>query len=441
MNVAPYFIGVNEVGSITDVLESGLNVVTGTPRGSNSVYTITAQQISGDRVGASVLVEQLQGSVIGDSLYRINFAADQSWSLTNVTSGQVLLTGQTSTSGGFDSPIVSGFMPRVLQATDPTLIFQIEGGAGLLGATDSINLFLPTNQADSSGVWHLSNLVDDTDITWYNFADDVRHDYIIRVLTTASEPAWEYNFGDPSPQAAFNVPFEIYDLGECSAADLSDDVKVSAMIRDDDGSGSWTWGDRVYIRRIPFASVAWGTPGIMSTDYAPLNDDQTLGRFAFSEESAGGPPLPVAEARVRVRGGRLCPSDVFQFRTVPSGSAPGTIVGNDVKKILAVPNPYYAHSQYELTQFDRTMKFTNIPASRDVTIRIFSLAGDLVRTIRRSASSGDDMSRAEIRWDLNTDNRLPVGSGVYIYRVDVEGVGSKTDRVAVFIEKERLDNF
>jgi hypothetical protein len=112
-----------------------------------------------------------------------------------------------------------------------------------------------------------------------------------------------------------------------------------------------------------------------------------------------------------------------------------------MKKILAVPNPYYAHSQYELTQFDRVMKFTNIPASRNVTIRIFNLSGDLIRTIRRSASAGDDMSRAEIVWDLHTDNRLPVGSGVYIYRIDVEGVGTKTDRIAVFVEKERLDNF
>ena len=43
--------------------------------------------------------------------------------------------------------------------------------------------------------------------------------------------------------------------------------------------------------------------------------------------------------------------------------------------------------------------------------------------------------------DIVTDNRLPVGSGIYIYRIDVEGVGGKTDRIAVFIEKERLDNF
>jgi hypothetical protein len=126
---------------------------------------------------------------------------------------------------------------------------------------------------------------------------------------------------------------------------------------------------------------------------------------------------------------------------VPVGKAPGTIVGNDIKKILAVPNPYFAHSAYELNQFDRVMKFTNIPAAKKVTIRIFNLAGDLVRTIQRVASTADEEARAEIRWNLNTDNNLPVASGIYIYRVDVDGVGSKTDRLAVFIERERLDNY
>jgi hypothetical protein len=48
---------------------------------------------------------------------------------------------------------------------------------------------------------------------------------------------------------------------------------------------------------------------------------------------------------------------------------------------------------------------------------------------------------ATIEWNLNTDHNLPVASGVYIYNVNVQGVGSKTDRVAVFIEQERLDNF
>ena len=293
--------------------------------------------------------------------------------------------------------------------------------------------------SDSSGTVLLSNYVSPYDINNFNFQDNVQHDYLLRMLPNATEPAWAYAAGSPSSQAAFNVPWEVYDLGACTYQNPSDDVKMSIMVRDRDASGNYSFGDAVYIRRIPFASVAWGTPGIQSTDYNAANDDQTLGRFTLYTAARGSGPItyPLPGGRFRVRGGRLCAGDTFEFRTLPAGAAPG----NDINKVRAVPNPYYAHSQYELTQFDRVMKFTNIPASRNVTLRIFNLAGDLVRTIRRSASAGDDMSRAEIIWDLNTDNRLPVGSGIYIYRVEAEGVGAKTDRIAVFVEKERLDNF
>jgi len=125
---------------------------------------------------------------------------------------------------------------------------------------------------------------------------------------------------------------------------------------------------------------------------------------------------------------------------VPVGAAPGTIVGNDIKKILAVPNPYYAHSAYELTQFDRVMKFTNIPAAKTVTIRIFNMAGDRVRTIRRVATTRTRW-RAPRSGGPQHGQQPAGGERIYIYRVDVEGVGSKTDRLAVFIERERLDNY
>src|SRR6185295_2621821 len=169
--------------------------------------------------------------------------------------------------------------------------------------------------------------------------------------------------------------------------------------------------------------------------------DQTLGRFEFDlgdTNFTGDFPLPTT---IRILSQRFTSADVYEFRTAPVGSAPGSVVGNDLKKCLAVPNPYYAHSQYELTQFDRVLKFTNIPASRKATIRLFNLGGDLVRTLMRDASTADAQAVATINWNLNTERNLPVASGVYIWRLDVEGIGSKTDRVAVFIEQERLDNF
>ena len=435
LNTQTFFVGLNPLGTITEVLESAINPIQAIPKSSNAIFTVNATQISGDVVGHQVVAEQLNQNVISaDTLYQVNFLPDESWIVTNTVSGDTLATG-TNVSGDFDYPIINGFMPRIISATKPASVFQIL-------ATDSLDL--GHGGLDSAGVYYLDNEIGG-DITAFNFNDAFNHDYEIVTLPDTTQNAWEYNFGDPSPVATFKVPFRIFDLGACSLQDPSDDVEVTAMIRDDDGSGSWTWGDRLYIRDIPYASVPWTQAGLLSSDVDPNDaDNQTLGRFGFEPNDTSytnNTVIPPPGERIRIRGGRLCPDQVFQFRLEPVGSAPGTIVQNDVKKILAVPNPYYAHSAYELTQFDRTLKFTNIPASRKVTIRIFNLAGDLVRTIRREPTTADEMAQAEIRWDLNTDRALPVGSGLYIYRVDVDGVGSKTDRMAIFIEKERLDNY
>ena len=103
-------------------------------------------------------------------------------------------------------------------------------------------------------------------------------------------------------------------------------------------------------------------------------------------------------------------------------------------QIRAVPNPYYAHSAYELNQFIRRIRFVNVPAR--CTVRIYNLAGQLVRTLRK-----DDSSTSVLEWDIETDRGLPVGSGVYVYHVETPGQASVRGRVVVFMEKERLNNF
>jgi hypothetical protein len=102
--------------------------------------------------------------------------------------------------------------------------------------------------------------------------------------------------------------------------------------------------------------------------------------------------------------------------------------------IRAVPNPYYAHSAYEQNQFSRRIRFVNLPAQ--CTVRIYNLAGQLVRTLEKN-----DPSTSVLEWDVETRNQLPVGSGVYIYHVASPGGGSVIGRLVVFMEKERLNNF
>jgi hypothetical protein len=102
-------------------------------------------------------------------------------------------------------------------------------------------------------------------------------------------------------------------------------------------------------------------------------------------------------------------------------------------KIRVVPNPYYARSAYELSSLNRIVKFVNMPEA--ATVKIYNLAGDLIRTIQKT-----DQASSVLNWDLLTENRLPVASGIYVYRIEVPGTGSTFGKLVIFMEKERLSN-
>jgi hypothetical protein len=437
-NASTYTVGGIPLGIVSEVLESARNPIRATPRSSSAVLGISATATATGPLNPSgtVDVNQLiQGSITGQS-YIVKFNDLEQWTLINTTTGDTLLVNQPNVSGDFNNPVVEGFMVR---PTAPRGVAAI----GELKADSTLTDMTPDN-TDSTGTWHFSDF---GGLDGFQRFNGINHDYEIRILPDTTQFCWTYGSGEVSFVNTYKCPFEVWDLGFNTLTNSFDDVKMSVMARDIDASGTWTQGDRFYIRNIPYAAVDWDTtagtpnPVTKSTDYVADGSDQTLGNFVPEYDDTlytlGWPPPTTIRAIAR----RFTSADMYAFQTVRVGTAPGTVVGNDVKKIRAVPNPYYAHSQYELTQFDRVMKFTNIPASRRVTIRIFNIAGDLIRTITREATTSDQMASAEIQWNLNTERNLPVASGVYIYRVDVDGVGGKTDRIAVFIEKERLDNF
>ncbi|MEW5702642.1 MAG: hypothetical protein AB1792_10480 [Candidatus Zixiibacteriota bacterium] len=131
----------------------------------------------------------------------------------------------------------------------------------------------------------------------------------------------------------------------------------------------------------------------------------------------------------------ISPNDVYEFTTSKPGTVEGTVIANAVDAVHAVPNPYYNVTALEVDQFNRVLKFVNVPAAK-TTIRIFNLAGDLVRTLVK-----DDPGSAEIVWDVLTETGLPVASGLYIYHVEAEGLGTKIGKVAVFTEVEQLNTY
>jgi hypothetical protein len=126
-------------------------------------------------------------------------------------------------------------------------------------------------------------------------------------------------------------------------------------------------------------------------------------------------------------------NDIFVFSTSPLVQNNTARQAANMNQVRAVPNPYYNRSRYELSQFQRVVRFTNLP--EQATIRIYNIAGDLVRTLRKT-----DAGSSLITWDLLTENQLPVASGVYVFHVEAPGGATTIGRLVIFMEVERLNS-
>jgi len=96
----------------------------------------------------------------------------------------------------------------------------------------------------------------------------------------------------------------------------------------------------------------------------------------------------------------------------------------DENQVYVVPNPATRESMAEWPQLGPTnedptgikVEFRNLPAERG-TIRIYTLAGDLVQELDFDGTAGV----GTVKWDLVSRNAQDVTSGVYLYSVETEG--------------------
>jgi hypothetical protein len=134
--------------------------------------------------------------------------------------------------------------------------------------------------------------------------------------------------------------------------------------------------------------------------------------------------------------------DTYTFttqRSVVTGQA--ALAKEQLQKINIVPNPYWAFNPGERDPINRFIRLTNLPGS-GATIRIFTLAGELVRVINDAARATDGTNGLQYaNWDLRNDAGIPVASGIYIVHVEVSGVGTVVRKAVVMQPEERLDVF
>ncbi len=122
----------------------------------------------------------------------------------------------------------------------------------------------------------------------------------------------------------------------------------------------------------------------------------------------------------QIKGAKLnSPNDEFVFN---AGGVDVQSAKNELSRIKIVPNPYIAHASWETKEGIRKIQFTHLP---DVcTIRIYTLAGDLVKTIEHDDGTGTE------DWDMLSLNQQGIATGVYFYHVQSK-YGEKMGKFAV----------
>ena len=95
-----------------------------------------------------------------------------------------------------------------------------------------------------------------------------------------------------------------------------------------------------------------------------------------------------------------------------------------------VPNPYVASASFEPERFAvsgrgvRRLEFRAIPAQ--AVIRIYSVRGELVQTLYHDGST-----TGIVAWDLRSKDNLEVAPGLYVFHVDAADLGESVGKFAI----------
>ena len=154
--------------------------------------------------------------------------------------------------------------------------------------------------------------------------------------------------------------------------------------------------------------------------------------LTFYEPPAGtGNVTPVEGDIFSVYTNRPFADDIFTFSTTASTES-NQVEKENMDNIYVVPNPYVVSSNIESLDLQnprdrgpRRVYFANLPAM--CTIKIYTMTGDLVRTLKHEGSIENGIET----WDLTTSDNFPVSFGVYIFHVESENGNESVGRFAL----------
>ncbi len=135
------------------------------------------------------------------------------------------------------------------------------------------------------------------------------------------------------------------------------------------------------------------------------------------------------------------PSDEFVFKTVKGGVLSAEEEKALFNRVNVFPNPLYGFNvatSYTNSPSDEPfVTFSNLP--EEVTIKIYSLSGTLIRTL----DQGDKTSPTSpfLNWNLQNENGIRVASGLYLAIVSSPKYGDKVLKFSIIMPQKQLQRY
>jgi hypothetical protein len=244
------------------------------------------------------------------------------------------------------------------------------------------------------------------------FPDDISIVFADTVCDTGT--ALLYKLRPPNPTEVKPAKFRVY------AHTPGGDVRMKFRFLDPNNDGTLSSAND-YIEVFTYTNA----PGIDSLQPQPT------WRFQLDPGSIAGLVKPhqgdVFDLVLTVPAGA---GDVYTFTTGGQSVNSQQARSEWANKPYVVPNPYVGAASFEPQLYattgrgDRRIEFRAIPTG--AVIRIYTVHGDLVRTLRQDGSVA-----GFVAWDLRTKDNLDVAPGLYVYHVDAPGLGTFLGKLAV----------
>jgi hypothetical protein len=454
-------------------------------------YGTTYQTGAGDIIPVTHISGSSDGSVVptvvdptrstGDT-YQVRFDTAGTWYLKNITKNTVVLADQTNQSGDTNYKSVEGGVYLQVVGPKPGMKeWQIVGtrrfspvggftGLGLEGFSDAGN---PTAYDQDNGTIGMAGHFafggigttltspDQYKTTFLKLAAvdpvtlwdpsvpqaDTNFSFAYRYCRAAANAPADTSFarwitnptsGYPYQGTDYGVPFSAWDMSTNPPTRLAVGHFENNVVGGRVDGRYWPYyaneaaGDNVTAREFIFIfKKPYSTTPDPSLEVNMSNNATTpLMWVMVCNRRNPNPWVSGDEFHILAAGVNL-PADTFQY-VLP---APQKTTANEkasIDKIKVFPNPYYAFNPAETNRFVRFVTFNNMPPK--AKIRIFNLAGQLVRTIEK-----DNTDQFQ-RWDLNNQANFPVASGIYIAHLECTlssgEIVTKVLKIAIILEQE-----